>query len=337
MRAARLHRVGSTLVLEDVPTPEPPPGFVLVAVEAAGVCGTELHFLDGLLTPARVPITLGHEVAGRIAALGAGVTGVAVGDRVAVHYFHSCRQCASCRRGLGHLCTQPLGFLAFATDGGFAEHVVVPASSLVGLPVGVGTAEAAPLCCGTATALHALRVAGTALGTRALVHGCGGVGLQLVQLLAAAGVEPIAVARSEEKRALARALGATVTIDGRDDVAAAVREATGGAGVDAAFELAGTAGTMRGSLASLRPGGALVLVGYSADRLDLHPLELVVPELRILTSVGNTYDELVEAVALCAAGTVRSIVDRQAPLDDVNDVLAQLRAGHVAGRAVLPP
>jgi len=117
--------------VEDIERPRTSRGHVLVDVAAAGVCGTELHFLDGLLTPARTPITLGHEVAGIVAEVGDDVIDVAVGDPVAIHYFHACGRCRWCRNGDDHLCDAPLGFLAFTTDGGFAEQVLVPASAAV--------------------------------------------------------------------------------------------------------------------------------------------------------------------------------------------------------------
>ncbi len=258
MRAARFHGVDRPVVVEDVPRPEPGPGEVLVRVAAAGVCGTELHFLDGLLSPATTPITLGHEVAGTVAATGPGVTGLTAGDRVAVHYLHSC--------------------------------------------------------------------------------GCGGVGLALVQVLRLRGVRVLAVSRSAEKLRLARELGADVPVDATaGPVGEQVREATRGAGADAVFELVGTADTGGQSLAALGKRGALVYVGYSFDRIALDPLALVVPEQRVLTSVGNTHAELAQAVDLAARGLLRTVVHETTPLDDVGRVLDDLRAGRVAGRSVLLP
>lgn len=338
MRAARFHQVGRPLALDDVERPAPGPGQALVRVEAAGVCGTELHFLDGLLRPARTPITLGHEVAGTVAEVGDGVTDVSVGDRVAVHYFHSCGRCRHCRRGLGHLCDAPLGFLAFVTDGGFAEYVVVPQTSLAKIPSALDPVQAAPLCCSATTALHAAGVAGLGLGDTAVVYGCGGVGLALVQVLRLAGVRVLAVSRSAEKLRLARELGAEVAIDaGTKPVSQQVRAATGGAGADAVFELVGTRDTGDQALASLGKAGALVYVGYSFDSVDISPLALVVPEQRILTSVGNTYAELEQALELAARGALRTVVDTTAPLEEVNSVLDGLRHGKIVGRAVLVP
>ncbi len=338
MRAARLHGQGRPLSIEDVDRPSPGPGEVLVRVAAAGVCGTELHFLDGLLRPAKTPIVLGHEVAGTVAESGEGVEGLAPGDPVAVHYFHPCRRCRECRSGREHLCESPLGFLAFASDGGFAEYVVVPETALVPIPEGLSFEQAAPLCCSATTALHALHVSGLEMGDTAVVYGCGGVGLQLVQVLALAGVRTLAVSRSAGKLALAEELGAEAAIDASaGSVAEAIRRSTGGRGADAVFELVGSRETMPEGLAALARGGALVFVGYSFDRLDLNPLDMVVPETRNLTSVGNTHLELVEALELAARGRIRPLVHDTAPLEEANRVLDDLRGGHVVGRAVLTP
>ncbi len=337
MRAVRLHTEENRIQVEDVPRPRPGAGEVLIEVRAAGVCGTELHFLDGLLTPARSPITLGHEVAGVVAEVAEDVEHVSVGQRVAVHYFHACGACGRCRQGDDHLCDTPLGALAFATDGAFAEYVAVPATSVVPVPQGLDLVDAAPLCCSGTTALHAARVAGLAEGATAVVYGIGGVGLALVQVLTLSGLRVIAVGRSPERLSAAGELGADVTVDASaGEVAAAVMEATGGAGADAVFELVGTAETSRNALACLGKGGALVYIGYSFDRVEIDPLSLVVPEQRILTSVGNRRSELVQALELGAAGQLRSIVTT-APLEDAPRVLDDLRHGRIVGRAVLVP
>ncbi|MFD2092596.1 alcohol dehydrogenase catalytic domain-containing protein [Blastococcus deserti] len=336
MRAVRFHGAGRPAVVEDVPSPRPGPGDVLIDVAAAGVCGTELHFLDGLLTPARAPITLGHEVAGVIAEVGDEVDDVAVGDRVAVHYLHACHRCRSCLAGDDHLCDAPLGFLAFATDGGFAEQVVVPASAAVRVPETLDLPSAATLCCSATTALHAVDVAAVRPGSTAVVYGTGGVGLALVQVLREVGARPVAVARNPHRLRLARKLGADVTVDGTGDVATAVREATGRAGADVVFDLVGTRETGAAALACLGKRGTLVYVGYSFDTVEINPLGLVVPEQRIVTSVGNRRSELVAALDLAARGRLQTTVTEHA-LDDGPRVLEELRAGRVVGRAVLRP
>jgi 2-desacetyl-2-hydroxyethyl bacteriochlorophyllide A dehydrogenase len=337
MRAVRFHGPGRPVSVDEVDDPRPGPGDVLIDVAAAGVCGTELHFLDGLLTPATTPLTLGHEVAGVVAAVGAEVDGVAVGDRVAVHYLHACHRCRSCRAGDDHLCDEPLGFLAFVTDGGFADRIVVPASAAVPVPAGLDLSVAATLSCSATTALHAVDVAGVQPGASAVVYGTGGVGLALVQVLREVGARPIAVARNPERLALARELGAVATVDATSgDVAAGIREATGGAGADVVFELVGTRETSAAALASLGKRGTLVYVGYSFDTVEITPLSLVVSEQRILTSVGNRRSELVAALELAARGRLRTPVVEY-PLDQAGTALEDLRAGRVLGRAVLLP
>lgn len=337
MRAIRFHGQGRPLAVEEIDEPRPGPGDVLIDVVAAGVCGTELHFLDGLLTPATTPLTLGHEVAGVVAEVGSGVEGVAPGDRVAVHYLHACHRCDSCRAGDDHLCDEPLGFLAFVTDGGFADRIVVPASAVVPVPAGLDLSVAAVLCCSATTALHAVDVAGVQPGASAVVYGTGGVGLALVQILREAGARPIAVARNPERLALARELGAVATVDATNgDVAAGIRAVTDGAGADVVFELVGTRETGAAALASLGKRGTLVYVGYSFDTVEIAPLSLVVPEQRIVTSVGNRRSELVAALDLAARGVLRTTVVEY-PLHEAGAALEDLRAGRVVGRAVLRP
>ncbi len=338
MRAVQFLGPDRPLRVEDLKRPTAEEGHVLVAVEAAGVCGTELHFREGLLTPAKTPIVLGHEVAGTVAQIGPGVSGCSEGDRVAVHYFHPCRHCRPCRTGVEHLCDEPVGFLAFVTDGGFAEFVSVPASALVAVPRGISAAEAAPLCCSAATALHALNVSELRVGDTAVVYGTGGVGLALVQVLKLAGMRALAVSRSPEKLRAASELGADAAIDASSGgVGEQIKDATAGRGADAVFELVGTRDTMRESLAALAKRGRLVFVGYSFDTLEVSPLSLVVPEVSIRASVGNTHAELAEVVALAAEGRLRSLVHERAPLEDADRVLDDLAAGRVVGRSVLVP
>ena len=336
MQAARFAGPGEALQLQEVPRPQPGPDEVLVRVRAAGVCATELHFTEGLLAPARTPMTLGHEVAGTVEEVGQAVADWVPGDRVAVHYLHTCGNCRQCRRGRENLCTAPRGMLAFASDGGFAEHLAVPARSLARIPDAVSFSEAAPVACSVATALHAAAIAAVGADDVAVVYGTGGVGLALVQVLRHRGARVVAVARSARRRALAAELGAEWTLDPADgDVGEQVQRLCGGA--DAVFELVGTADSGRQALAALDRAGALVYVGYSAERVELNPVQLVVPEQRILTSVSNTMAELELGLELVARGIVRSVVDREEPLGAVNDVLGALARGEVVGRAVLLP
>jgi len=336
MLAARFVAAGQPLSLDEVPLPEPGPDEVRVRVRAAGVCGTELHFTEGLYAPSRVPMTLGHEAAGVVDAVGEEVHGWAQGQRVVVYYYLFCGACRWCLLGRQNLCLAPRGVLAFAADGAFAEYVVVPARCLVALPDHVPFAQAAPLCCAGTTALHALNVAEVAPGELVVVLGAGGVGLTTVQEARRRGALVVAVSRDPARRAAARAAGAEIAVD-PGELEAAVADRSHGQGADVVVELAGVAATLQLATSVLGRRGRLVLVGYSSDTLTVSPLALVVAEQRILASVGNTYAELVAAVALAAGGQLTPPVAATLPLTEVNAALDQLRAGTVTGRLVLQP
>lgn len=336
MLAARFHAAGQPLALDDVAVPQPGPDEVRVRVRAAGVCGTELHFIEGLYAPAKVPMTLGHEAAGTVDAVGAAVTGWSEGDRVAVFYYLFCGSCRWCLRGRQNLCLTPRGVLAFAADGAFAEHVVVPAHCLVRLPDELSFAQAAPLCCAGTTAVHALTEAGTGPGDVVVVMGAGGVGLAVVQEARRRGASVVAVSRHADRRAAATAAGAARAVQA-DGLAVAVAELSSGQGADAVIELAGVTATLELAIGVLGKRGSLVLVGYSADSLTVSPLGMVVAEQRVLASVGNTLAELQATVALAATGALLPPVAGTLPLTEVNTALDRLRAGDVAGRLVLLP
>ena len=336
MLAARFHAAHQPLVLEEVPTPAPAPDEVRVRVAAAGVCGTELHFTEGLYAPAALPTTLGHEAAGTVEVVGTEVEGWSPGDRVVVDYYLFCGTCRWCVAGRQNLCLRPRGVLAFAADGAFAEQLVVPARCLVGLPETVPFEHAAPLCCAGATSLHALSEAGVAAGEVVVVLGAGGVGLTAVTEARRRGATVVAVSRRAARRRAAIHAGAAaaVDLDGLPDTVAGLSD---GQGADVVLELAGVEATMGVALEVLGRRGRLIFVGYSADTLTLSPLAMVVPEQRLLTSVGNTLPELTAAVALAASGQLVSPVDEVLPLAEVNTALEQLRSGESVGRLVLTP
>jgi propanol-preferring alcohol dehydrogenase len=338
MRALRYHGPRQPLRLDDVPAPVPGPGEVLVRVTAAGVCHTELHFLSGLLDLGVAPVTLGHEIVGRIERVGPGVAPERAGERVIVHYYSGCGSCEHCLRGDENLCGRLRAEYGFVSDGGFADLACVPARNAVPLPDAVSDLDAAPIGCGVTTAVHAAALGQVGLGDWVVVYGIGAVGFGLVQVARLRGARVIAVGRTPAKLERARALGAEVTIRaGAEDVAARVREVTGGRGADVVFELVATRETMAASLAALAKRGRLVFVGYSQDALEVHPIQLVVNEQVVTASVGNTLAELRTAVDLVATGRVRTVVDRALPLERFQEGLDALAAGALVGRAVLTP
>ena len=338
MRALRYHGPKKPLRLEDVPTPDPGPGEVLVRVTAAGICHTELHFLSGLLDLGVAPLTLGHEIVGRIDRVGAGVPATRVGERVIVYYYVGCGTCPHCLAGDENLCDAIRAEYGFVSDGGFAEYVRAPSRNAVPLPGAVSDADAAPIGCGVTTALHAARLANVGLGDWVVVYGVGAVGYGLVQVARLRGARVIAVGRTPEKLDVARALGAEHAVRaGHEDVAARVRVLTGGRGADVVFELVATIETMGASASMLAKRGRLVFVGYSEDAFTVHPIQLVVGEQIVTASVGNTLAELKDAVDLVASGRVKTVVDRTLPLERFEEGFGALRDGRLLGRAVLVP
>ena len=338
MKAVRYHGPGQPFRLEEVDRREPRAGEVLVQVTASGVCHTELHFKSGLLDLGVAPVTMGHEVVGRIGAVGEGIPTDRVGERVIVYYYLGCGECAYCRVGDEHLCPRLRAEYGFISDGGYAEYVTVPARNAVPLPDSISDVEAAPIGCGVTTAVHAAKIAEPEIGEWVVVYGIGGVGFGLVQLAHAKGARVIAVGRSVAKLEKALDLGADVAVNAAEVSAAEqIGEATGGAGADVVFECVGTEEAMREASAVLGRRGRLVFIGYSPDSFNVHPIQLVVFEQKVMGSVGATLNDLYEAVDLVARGVVRTVVDRTLPLEQFESGLSALERGELVGRAVLVP
>jgi propanol-preferring alcohol dehydrogenase len=249
-----------------------------------------------------------------------------------------CGACPHCLRGDENLCDAMRAEYGFVSDGGFAEYVRAPARNAIPLPASVSDAAAAPIGCGVTTALHAARIASVGLGDWVVVYGAGAVGYGLVQVARLRGARVIAVGRTPAKLDAAKALGAEHAVRAdTEDVAARVRELTGGRGADVVFELVATKETMAASARMLAKRGRLVFVGYSEDAFTVHPIQLVVGEQIVTASVGNTLAELKEAVDLVASGRVKTVVDRTLPLEQFEEGFAALRNGKLVGRAVLLP
>jgi alcohol dehydrogenase, propanol-preferring len=338
MKAVRYHGPGQPFRLEQVDRREPGPGEVLVRVAASGVCHTELHFKSGLLDMGVAPVTMGHEVVGRIESVGEGVSPGRVNERVIVYYYLGCLECAYCRVGDEHLCPNLRAEYGFISDGGYAEYLTVPARNAVPLSATIPDVEAAPIGCGVTTAVHAVKLAEPKLGEWIVVYGVGGVGFGLVQLARSTGARTIAVGRSGAKLDKALGLGAEVAVNASEEAAAErIGEITEGAGADVVFECVGTEESMKEASAALGRRGRLVFVGYSPASFTVHPIQLVVFEQNVMGSVGATLNDLYEAVELVERGVVRTVVDRTLPLEQFESGLDALERGELVGRAVLVP
>jgi propanol-preferring alcohol dehydrogenase len=338
MKAVRYHGPGQSFRLEEVNRHEPGAGEVLVQVAASGICHTELHFKSGLLDLGITPVTMGHEVVGRIETVGEGVSAERMDERVIVYYYLGCLECAYCRVGNEHLCPNLRAEYGFISDGGYAEFITVPARNAVPLPSTISDVEAAPIGCGVTTAVHAAKIAEPRVGEWVVIYGVGGVGFGLVQLTRAMGARTIAVGRSAAKLDKALELGAEVAVNAAEENAAErIRGITEDAGADVVFECVGTEESMQEASAALGRCGRLVFVGYSPDSFTVHPIQLVVFEQKVMGSVGATLNELREAVNLVERGVVRTVIDRTLPLEQFESGLNALERGELVGRAVLVP
>jgi alcohol dehydrogenase, propanol-preferring len=338
MRAVRYLGPGQPFQLRTVAVPEPGPGEVRIRILASGVCRTELHLRDGLLDLGRRDFTVGHEIAGVIDAIGHGVNATRIGERVVVYYYVGCGDCEGCRTGNEQLCNAMRAQPGFISDGGYAQSIVVPARNAVHVPDHVDLSAAAPMGCAGSTAVHAGRLADVRPGEWAVVNGAGGVGLVLLQWACQAGARTIAIGLGAKRMALARELGAEVAIDANEtpDIAAKVLEITGG-GADIVFELVGTTETMRDATRMLRRRGRLILIGYTDQNYVVHPIELIVRELRVIGSVGSNLQDLHEIIDLLARGAVRSVVETELLLDEFREALDAVESGAPLGRIVLLP
>jgi alcohol dehydrogenase, propanol-preferring len=337
MKAALLYE-GGELRVEETADPAAD-GWALVGARAAGVCGTELHFLEGMIPPPTVPFQLGHEPAGVVLEAPAG-SGIAEGDRVAVYNFVGCGDCRPCRSGRDSLCLAPIGQLGFSLPGGFADVVRAPAKNLVPLPETVSFETGALLSCSGMSVVHAARLAGIGLGDTVVVNGIGGVGLMAVQVAVAAGARALAVADSKDKAGAAREVGAAeaVVLSGPEDydgLPELIKELTEGTGADHFIELVGTEQTLAAGIRSLGRGGKLVIIGYTGDHLNIHPIELILSEIQVITSVAASKRDLETAVRLAADGRLTATIDTRYPLDELPTALERLRARQVRGRNVV--
>jgi propanol-preferring alcohol dehydrogenase len=338
MRAAQIYE-DLTLRVADVPEPALRPGQALVRVHAAGVCGTDLHILDGMIKPDPYPMILGHEAAGVVESAGDG-TGFSPGDRVAVYNKIFCGACEQCLGGRHNICDTEPGQLGFNMDGGDAEYVAVPARNLVPVPAEVDLATAAVLTCAGMTAVHATRLSALRLGQTAVVNGVGGVGVLVVQAARQAGARVIAVADSEEKRQLAVSCGASDTVlAGRPEefagLPSAVRDLTGGRGADVFFELVGTTESMTAGVRCLAKGGRFVSTGYTDQPLSVHPIEFILLEAVLVATVAATRQDLADALRLAASGALTVPIASRVQLDGVHGALDALRKRTVLGRQII--
>lgn len=321
MRAVVIQEPGALSVV-DVPDPAPAAGEIVVAPRAVGICGTDLHIIDGEFPPAPYPLIPGHEFAGEVVAVGTGVTGVRVGDRVAVDPSLFCGRCVYCSRQRGNLCTD-WGAIGDTVDGAFAEYVSVPAGNACPVPESLTWAAAAlvePLSC----VVHGLRRLAIRPGSELLIVGAGTIGLLLLQAARRSGAATVAVVDLDAgRRALASRLGA-------DTVAGSVADliAVRGRGFEYVIEATGVPAAAAAAIDGLDRGGTMLVFGVSPAEavVSVSPFRVYNDELTILGSMAvlRTFEP---AVNLMLAGAVAAdeMVTHTFGLADFGDAVAAVR------------
>jgi propanol-preferring alcohol dehydrogenase len=328
MRAMTVDARNAPLVLRQIPQPQPGPGEVRVRVSACGVCRTDLHIADGELAPPALPIVPGHEVVGRVDALGEGVRNPPIGQRVGIAWLGwACGRCAYCLRGQENLCTAAR-FTGFHRDGGFADQVVASADFVYPLPDALGDdVHAAPLLCAGLIGYRSLRLAGD--GQRVGLYGFGAAAHILAQVLAHQGREIYAFTRPGDGpgQAFARRLGATWA--GGSDERPPVP-------LDAAIVFAPVGTLVPAALGAVDRGGRVVLGGIHMSDIPSFPYQVIWQERSVQSVANLTRQDGAEFLALACVAGIRTEASAYT-LTQANEALSALRDGRIEGAAVLVP
>ena len=331
MKAAVFHQVGQELVIEEVPTPVPTDGELLIKIAACGVCHTDLHYIDhGVPTFKKPPLILGHEASGIVAELGEGVEGWDKGDRVLIPAVISCGNCEFCLSERENICANQIMF-GNNVDGAYAEYVTAPAKDLLHLPDTLDLKKSSIIADAVSTPYHAVKNRGRVKqGDKVVVIGCGGVGINVVQIAAAMGASVYAVDISNKKLEMAKSLGAHKTINAADDTdfIKNLKKETGG-GFEIAFEAIGNPTTISQGYSLLKKGGRLVVIGYTAEEMTFSPARLMYYELEIVGSLGCRPVDYLPLIEMIEQGKIKlePLITGEYPLDKINEALDELRNG----------
>ncbi len=334
MKAAVVHAFGEPLRIEEVPVPAPGPGQILVNIKASGVCHTDLHAADGdwPVKPS-LPFIPGHEGVGVVAAVGAGVTHVREGDRVGVPWLYTaCGHCEHCYSGWETLCHRQQN-TGYSVNGSYAEYVLADPDYVGHLPARVEFDEIAPILCAGVTVYKGIRVTDTRPGQWIAISGIGGLGHVAVQYARAMGLHVAAIDIAPDKLALAKQLGAELTIDASSgDPAAIIQKEIGGA--HGVLVTAVSRSAFAQALGMVRRGGTVALNGLPPGDFPLPIFSTVLNGITVRGSIVGTRRDLQESLEFAADGLVRAHIHRDR-LANINDIFAELRAGQVDGRVVL--
>jgi 2-desacetyl-2-hydroxyethyl bacteriochlorophyllide A dehydrogenase len=333
VKAAFLEQVSQPLVIREIAIPQISAQEILVATRTSGICGTDLHIIDGRSYVPRLPHIMGHEPAGVVAAVGAEVTNVRVGERVVPSLFFTCDECYYCRVGRHQQCSNLKGILGVLCDGAFAEYFKVPARNAFRLPDSISFEVGGTIADAVVTAVHAAKRGALVPGNTAVVVGGGGVGLCLVQVLAGAGVR-VAVSDCDVKKVtIAESYGANAAFLA-DEAISGVKTWSGIDGVQCVFDCVGSSQSLDDACRMAMNGGRVVVIGEHDQSCPVTSTQIAQRELEIMGSRNGTRQDLVEAIRLVERGIVRPLIAASFPLHEINQALEQARGG-VVGRVVV--
>jgi 2-desacetyl-2-hydroxyethyl bacteriochlorophyllide A dehydrogenase len=318
----------------DVPVPEIGLDEVLVETRSSGICGTDLHILQGTGYVPVLPHILGHEPAGVVAQVGQNVSDINIGDRVVPSLFFCCNRCYYCRVGRHQQCAQLKGILGVHSPGAFAEYFKVPAQNLFQLPDAIGFDAGGLIADAVVTAIHAAKRGILTSGSRAVVIGMGGVGLCLLQALVAGGIRTIAVEKASQKLGIARELGAERAVEMQEEIDRTISKWAKPDGIQCVFDCVGSRQTLDLSCRIVMNGGRVVIVGEQDDYSSVTSTEIAQRELEIVGSRNGTRQDMVEAIRMVERGEIKPIISSRFPLEQINQAIQRLREG-VVGRIVI--
>src|SRR6267378_6666941 len=332
MKAAQISTPRGNWEIVERDIPEPAAGQVRIKVEACGVCHSDMLVKDGLWPGLKYPRIPGHEIAGRVDAVGTGVTDWTIGQRVGVgwHGGH-CFRCDPCRRGDFILC-QNGKVTGITHDGGYAEYMISPAEAVAAIPDDLPAAEAAPLLCAGITVYNSLRNSGARGGDLVAVQGIGGLGHLGIQYARQMGFRTVGIGRGGDKEPLARKLGAHEYVDTSASAPAQALQKLGGARVILAT--APDAKSISALIEGLAPGGKLVIVGAAPDPLSVSPLQVILSRRSIQGWPSGTAKDSEDALQFSALTGVRPMIERY-PLEKAAEAYDQMISGRARFRAVL--
>lgn len=340
MKAAVFHGTDQGLKIEDIPIPQIRDDQILVKVAACGVCHTDLHYIEhGVPTFKKPPMVLGHEASGIVEKAGAGVTNVKEGQRVLIPAVLTCGRCPACRQGRENICAA-MTMVGNHFDGAYAEYVAVPAKDVLDLPEAIPLEDASIIADALSTPYHAVKNrARVRPGDTVVVFGCGGVGINAVQMASAAGGYVIAVDINTRKLEWASEFGAAKTIDATkcERVSKEVKKLTGG-GADIAMEVIGNPRTIEEAFECVRVGGRLCVVGYTAEAISIVAGKIMFKEIEVVGSLGCRPVDYVPLIRMVEQGKIdlSRLITHRFSLEEIGKAFDVMKEG-LSLRSIVRP